>query len=57
MSAKELEIINLMLMVVGILAVFFAGYLLETEFILSCFLMLCGIIVLSVKIEVKKESE
>jgi hypothetical protein len=45
----KIEVINMALLVTGILSVFFAGYVIETLFYLSLFLVACGVVVLSVK--------
>ena len=48
------EVINITLQVLGILGVFFAGYLLQSLFTLSVFFFICGIIVLQVRIDFEK---
>lgn len=45
----KIEVMNTILIVLGVLSVFFAGYILNTLFYLSVFLFIGGIIVLSVK--------
>lgn len=56
----KIEVINTVLLVLGLLGVFFAGYILNTLLYLSLFLFVAGVISLSVKAvpsnkEVKEE--
>jgi len=49
------EVINTIFQVLGIISIFFAGYILQELFTLAVFLFICGIIIIQLNIVFDKE--